>query len=87
MIVQSEWAERGVEARASERLGREFEIDDVDIDLGWPPAVNVARLRIGNPAWARTPNLVDAHGLHALVEVLPVFDGLIVIPFGLPLVS
>ena len=81
VVAQSEWAERWVEARVGERLGRAVEIDEIDIDLGWPPAVNLARLRIGNPAWARTPNLVDAAGLHARVEVPPLFRRVVVIPF------
>ena len=80
-IAQSEWAERWVEARVGERLEREVEIDEIDIDLGWPPTVNLARLRVGNPAWAHTPNLVDAGDLHARVEVPPLFRRLVVIPF------
>ena len=81
LIVQSEWAERWVETRVGERLGREVQIDEIDIDLGWPPAVNLGRLRIGNPPWARTPSLVDADGLHARVAIPPLFRGQVVIPF------
>jgi uncharacterized protein involved in outer membrane biogenesis len=81
MVVQSEWAERFVEQRIANRIDREVQIEGIDIELGWPPAVNLERLRIGNPAWARTPNLVDATGLHARVAVPPLFRRQIVIPF------
>jgi uncharacterized protein involved in outer membrane biogenesis len=79
-VLQSEWAERWIEKRVAERTGREVEIDGIDVVPGWPPGVDVARLRIGNPAWAKSPNLVDAHGLHARVEVLPLLRGKLVMP-------
>jgi uncharacterized protein involved in outer membrane biogenesis len=81
LVVQSEWAERWVERRVGERLGREVAIEAIDLDLGWPPAIHLERLRIGNPPWAKTPALVDASGLTARVEVLPLFRGKLVVPF------
>ena len=81
MVLESAWAEGWVERRASAALGREVEIDDVDIRLGWPPSVNLARLRIGNPPWAKTPNLIEAEGLHANVEVAPLLRKKFVIPY------
>lgn len=53
VVAQSEWAERWIEARVGERIGREVQVEDIDLDLAWPPVVNLARLRIGNPPWCR----------------------------------
>jgi uncharacterized protein involved in outer membrane biogenesis len=80
-VVQSEWAERRVERMVSARLDREVQIEGVSLRWGWPPGLVFARLRIGNPPWAKTPNLVDAEGLYARVQVLPLFKGMLVIPY------
>jgi hypothetical protein len=81
LVAQSEWAERWIEARVGERIGREVDIEALDFDLAWPPVVNLASLRIGNPAWATTPNLVDAEGLYARVAIPPLFRGKVVVPY------
>ena len=81
LVAQSEGAERWIETRIAERIEREVDIEDLDIDLAWPPVVKLASLRIGNPSWAKTPNLVDARSLSARVEVLPLFRRRVVIPF------
>jgi hypothetical protein len=73
LVVQSEHAERWVEARIGDALEREVEIEGVDLQLGWPLGVNVQHLRITNPSWAMTPDLIDATGLHARVEISPLF--------------
>lgn len=80
-VVQSEWGERWVENRLSAQLKREVQLEDVSLRWGWPPGVTLARLRIGNPEWAKTPNLIDAEGLYARVAVAPLFKGLIVLPY------
>lgn len=53
LFAQSEWAERWLETRISQRIEREVQIEAMGIDLGWPPVVKFERLRIGNPSWAR----------------------------------
>ncbi len=80
-IVQSAWAERWVEARASGALDRQVQLDTIRLHLGWPPSVTFGRLRIANPAWAETRELVDAQGLSAQVMVPPLFTGRIVVPY------
>ncbi|HVF63099.1 MAG TPA: AsmA family protein [Casimicrobiaceae bacterium] len=79
-IAESEWAEGWIERRAASGMGREVDIEAVDIELGWPPAVNLERLRIGNPAWAKTPSLIDAEGVRAVVELPPLLQRKAVIP-------
>jgi uncharacterized protein involved in outer membrane biogenesis len=81
LVAQSEWAERWIETRVGERIERDVDIEDLDFDFAWPPVVNLASLRIGNPSWATTPNLVDARTLSASVEVLPLFRKRLVVPF------
>jgi len=80
-VAQSEWAERFVEARIAQAIDRDVDVEGIDIDLGWPPTVRLARLRIGNPEWATTPALIDAQNLTARIEVLPLFRRKLVIPF------
>ena len=81
VLVQSPWAERWVERRASDALHRQVQIDTIRLHAGWPPTVSFARLRISNPPWASAGDLVDAHDLAAKVEVPPLFAGQVVIPY------
>ena len=81
VVAQSEWAERHVERIVGAQLDREVQVEGISLRWGWPPGIVFARLRIGNPPWAKTPNLVDAEGLYARVQVLPLFKGMFVIPY------
>jgi uncharacterized protein involved in outer membrane biogenesis len=81
LIVQSPWAERWVAARVGDRIGRTVEVDRIRLGFEWPPAINLGRLRIGNPPWAKTPDLVNAEELHAKVELLPLFEKRLDMPF------
>ena len=44
------------------------------------PGIFVREKDIGNPEWARTPNLIDASGLYAQFEFWPLFDRRLVVP-------
>ena len=81
VVAQSEWAERRVEKIVSAKLDREVEIDGISFRWGWPPGIIFAKLRIGNPTWAKTPALIDAEGLYARVAVAPLFAGHLVLPY------
>ncbi|HEX6006254.1 MAG TPA: AsmA family protein [Burkholderiales bacterium] len=81
LLLQSETTEGWVEDRISDAIDREVEIESIGLDWGWPPAITVERLRIGNPEWAKTPHLIDAADLRAQVEVPPLLRGRIVIPY------
>jgi len=81
LVAQSEWAERWVEQRVASALHREVELEGISIKLGWPPRIILARLRISNPEWAQTRNLIDAEGLYARVAVPPLFRGRVVVPY------
>ena len=81
IVAQTEWAERSLEKMVSGKLDREVQIEDIGFRWGWPPGVVVGKFRIGNPQWAKTPNLIDADGLYARVHVLPLLKGMVVIPY------
>src|SRR5258708_35977434 len=73
LVVQSQWGERWLEKQVASRLHREVQIDGIRVHVGWPPAVSFEKLRISNPEWAHTKNLVDASGLSARIEIPPLF--------------
>src|SRR5687768_5426377 len=81
LVAQSEWGERWVEQRVANQLKREVDIEGISVKLGWAPRAIFARLRIGNPGWAKTKDLVDAEGLNARVAVPPLFAGKVVVPY------
>ena len=80
LVAQSEWGERWLERQVASRIPREVQIDGIRVHLGWPPAVSFEKLRISNPSWAHTKDLVDATGLSALVEIPPLFRRHLVVP-------
>lgn len=81
LLVQSEWGERWLETQVSGRIHREVQVEDIRVKWEWPLGLTFARVRIGNPDWARTPNLIDANHLHAQFELGPLLQKRIVLPF------
>lgn len=81
LLVQSEWGERWLETRVSTRIHREVQVEDIRVKWQWPPALTFGRIRIGNPDWAQTPNLIDAKALHAQLEPWPLLDRRLVVPY------
>lgn len=79
LIVESDWAEARIESFASERLGRQVEISNIDIRFSWPPGIYLETLRIANPDWAQTDHLLDVEELLAAIRVWPLFTGKVVI--------
>lgn len=77
-LVQSEWAEQRIERYLAGRLDRDVDFEGLRLAFGWPPRLELAALRIGNPQWAESPALVDASGIAMTVEVLPFFAGRLV---------
>src|SRR5438552_3520668 len=74
LLVQSEWGERWAERQVATRIEREVQLKGIQLRFGWPPIVALERVRIGNPSWANSPNLVDAEGLSARVQIGPLFE-------------
>src|SRR5512132_418281 len=80
LVAQSEWGERWLEKQVAARIHRQVDIERIRLHPGWPPQVSFARLRISNPEWAKTPDLVDARDLAARVEIPPLLHGRVVVP-------
>ena len=81
LAVQSEWGERWAEKQVAARIHREVQLEGIRLRWGWPPIVSLERIRIGNPEWAKSPNLVDAEGVSARVQVGPLFKRRLVVPY------
>jgi uncharacterized protein involved in outer membrane biogenesis len=81
MLAQSEWGERWLEKQVSSRIHREVQVEGIRLHFGWPPAVSFERLRIGNPEWATTKDLLDANGLLVRVDVPALFHRRILLPY------
>ena len=79
VVVESEWAEDRIERFASDRLGREVRLNEIDVRFAWPPRFHLQALSVANPEWARTHHLIDAHDLAAVVRFWPLFAGEVVI--------
>ena len=80
LVAQSPWGERWLEKQVATRIHRDVDIEGIRLHAAWPPRISFARLRISNPQWAKTPNLVDGRDLSARVEIPPLFHGRIVVP-------
>jgi uncharacterized protein involved in outer membrane biogenesis len=81
LLVQSEWGERWLEAQVSQRIHREVQVEDIRVKLEWPIGLTFEKIRIGNPGWAKTANLIDANGLHAQLDLSELLHKRIVLPF------
>lgn len=79
--VQSEFVERRVEQMVAAKLDRQVEIKGISLQPGFPPLVTIAHLRISNPAWARSKDLVDADAMFARVRLLPLLKGYVIVPY------
>jgi uncharacterized protein involved in outer membrane biogenesis len=80
LVVQSSWGERFAERQVASRLERGVDLQGIRLHLGWPPVISFQRIRISNPPWAATPDLIDAHDLSASVLVPPLFAKRLIVP-------
>ena len=80
LLVQSEWGERWVEARLGGALHREVQIENIRVHAAWPPTLSLDMLRIGNPPWATTKDLINARGISFTVAVAPLFERRFLLP-------
>lgn len=66
-----------IESLASARLGRAVTIQTLAIGWGSPIVVEATGLRLANPAWGSTPDMVSIGRLHAEVAVWPLLHGVL----------
>src|SRR4051794_5863732 len=81
LVVQSESGERWLERQVSGRIHREVQVEDIKVRWEWPPALAFGRIRIANPDWARTPDLIDGRDVYARFEFQPLLDRRLVLSF------
>ena len=81
LAVKSAWGERQFEKVVGGMLDRKVEVNGISVRWGLPPGLVFAHLRIANPDWAQTPDLVNADGLYARFRLAPLFTGKVVIPY------
>jgi uncharacterized protein involved in outer membrane biogenesis len=81
LAVRSEWGERQFEKVVGGMLDRKVEANGISVRWGLPPGLVFAHLRISNPEWAETPDLVNADGVYARFRLAPLFLGKVVIPY------
>jgi uncharacterized protein involved in outer membrane biogenesis len=79
LIAQSEWGERWLEKQVATRIHRDVDIERIRFHAAWPPEVSFGHLRISNPEWAKTRDLINADGLSARVEIPPLFHREVVV--------
>lgn len=80
LVVQSQWGERWAEKQAGSRLERTVDVQGIRLHAAWPPQISFRRIRISNPDWAKSRDLIDAQDLYASVEIPPLFTEHVVVP-------
>jgi len=78
-----DWARGFIDREGSRTSGRTFSIDgDLRVNLRhpWTPEVHAEKIRIGNPPWAKEPNLVEIGALDFKIELRQLLAGRIVLP-------
>ncbi len=74
-VVQSAWLRGLLERQLENMTGRDVSIGRLDIDIRSCLRIEATDLRIANPDWARTGQLIDARYLRACLAWLPLFIG------------
>src|SRR4051812_44870637 len=77
--IESEPGQRWIEHRAATGVQREVSIGDIDVLVGWRPGFRVRALRIGNPEWAKSEQLIDTELIEARFRLLPLFNARFVV--------
>lgn len=80
-VVQSEWGERQAEKFVANRIHRDVQVEGIKVLYEWPPALGFERIRIANPEWAKTKDLLDAEGLTARVRLAPLLEKRVIVPY------
>jgi uncharacterized protein involved in outer membrane biogenesis len=80
LAVQSPWGERWAEKQVGSRIERTVDLQGIRLHAAWPPVISFKRIRISNPDWAKSRDLVDAQDLSASVEIPPLFTKRVVVP-------
>jgi uncharacterized protein involved in outer membrane biogenesis len=75
MLLHSAWLRGFVEQRIAGATGRDVSIGSLDIHIGRCLGIEASDLRIGNPTWAHTDQLIDAGHIATCFAWLPLLRG------------
>ncbi|WP_281683525.1 AsmA family protein [Thalassobaculum salexigens] len=67
--------------QVSERVGRDIIVEEMRIDWGWRPEVEVTGLRLANADWARADDLIRAERVAFQIHPWPLLRGDIVLDY------
>ena len=74
-VAQSAWLRDILERQIESATGRDVSIGRLDIDIRSCLRIEADDLRIANPDWATTENLIDARHIRACLAWAPLFIG------------
>ncbi|MGQ0699308.1 MAG: AsmA family protein [Panacagrimonas sp.] len=75
------WFKGPVESRVEAQTGRSFSIGgDLDVALGWKPRIRMERVRLGNPSWARTPEMFTTESAEFTLDLRELLAGRLLLP-------
>lgn len=75
------WLRGPLEARVEQQTGRRFVIGgDLDVDIGWHPRVRLEQVTLGNPSWARTPQMFAAEVAELTLDLPALLGGRLYLP-------
>ncbi len=74
VLSRMDWRPR-IESLVSARLGRPLTIEGFAIGWGNPLTLEITGLRLANPAWGSTPDMVAIRRLHAAIAPWPLLHG------------
>ena len=75
------WFKGPLEGAVSTALEREFEVADLDVELGAPPTVTLEQVRIANAAWGSRPDMLTIRQVRFAIDLWPALKGAIRLPF------
>ncbi|WPZ36677.1 AsmA family protein [Thalassobaculum sp. OXR-137] len=61
--------------QVSERVGRDIIVEDMSVDWGWRPEVDVTGLKLANAVWARADHLLTADRVAFKIHPWPLLRG------------
>lgn len=76
------WFKGPIERRVAAATGREFSIGgDLDVDLGLRPRITAEDIRLGNPSWSKSDDMLSLRKLDLRIAIWPLLTGRVELPY------
>src|SRR5262245_13411963 len=82
LLFDWDWFKGTIERRVAAATGREFRIDDLDVDLGFRPRVRATGVRLGNADWSDEEDMATLDAIDFRIRMLPLLRGRIDLPYA-----